>query len=45
VERPGERARCFYRLTAAGRRTLAEQRDTWAAYVVAVNDVLGTGRA
>jgi PadR family transcriptional regulator PadR len=45
VERPGERERCFYRLTAEGRRMLAQQRDTWEAYVTAVNDVLGTGRA
>ena len=45
VERPGERERCFYRLTAEGRRMLAQQRDTWDAYVTAVNDVLGTGRA
>jgi transcriptional regulator len=45
VERPGERERCFYRLTAEGRRMLARQRDTWEAYVTAVNDVLGTGRA
>jgi PadR family transcriptional regulator, regulatory protein PadR len=45
VEQPGERERCFYRLTAEGRRMLAQQRDTWEAYVTAVNDVLGTGRA
>jgi transcriptional regulator len=45
VERPGERERCFYRLTAEGRRMLTRQRDTWEAYVTAVNDVLGTGRA
>jgi transcriptional regulator len=45
VERPGERERCFYRLTPDGRRKLAEQRGTWRAYVAAVNDVLGAGRA
>ena len=41
VEKAGERARCFYRLTPEGRRTLVAQRATWAAYVAAVNDVLG----
>jgi transcriptional regulator len=45
VEKPGERARCFYRLTPGGRRTLAAQRATWAAYVAAVNDVLGAADA
>ena len=28
-----------------GRRVLAEQRDTWKAYVAAVNDVMGDGDA
>lgn len=41
VEKPGERDRCFYRLTAEGRRVLAAQRDTWRAFVAAVEDVMG----
>ena len=41
VERPGERERCFYRLTAEGRRALADKRRTWQAYVNAVNEVMG----
>ena len=45
VEKSGERERCFYRLTPEGRRILAAQRTTWADYVAAVNDVLGTGDA
>jgi len=45
VEKPGERERCFYRLTPEGRRVLEEQQETWNAYVAAVNDVMGTGRA
>src|ERR687895_1459716 len=45
VEKPGERERCYYRRTPAGRRVLAEQRRTWSAYVAAVNDIIGTGRA
>jgi transcriptional regulator len=45
VEKVGERERCYYRLTPDGRRVLDEQRKTWMAYVAAVNDVIGTGRA
>jgi PadR family transcriptional regulator, regulatory protein PadR len=45
VEKAGERERCYYRLTPEGRRVLEEQRKTWLAYVAAVNDVIGTGRA
>jgi PadR family transcriptional regulator, regulatory protein PadR len=45
VEKPGERERCFYRLTLQGRRVLAEQRATWKVYVATVNDVMGTGDA
>jgi PadR family transcriptional regulator len=41
VERPGERERCFYRLTTEGRRVLAEKRQTWQDYVKAVNQVMG----
>ena len=40
VEKPGERQRCFYRLTSEGRRVLAQQRETWEAYVVAVSQVM-----
>jgi len=40
VEKPGERQRCFYRLTPEGRKVLAEQRENWQAYVLAVNQVL-----
>jgi PadR family transcriptional regulator PadR len=40
VERAGERERCFYRLTPEGRRVLAEQQNTWRAYVAAVNEVM-----
>ena len=42
VEKPGERERCFYRLTPEGRRVLAGHRETWKAYVAAINDVMGT---
>jgi PadR family transcriptional regulator len=45
VEKSGERERCYYRLTPEGRRALDEQQRTWIAYVAAVNDVMGNGRA
>jgi transcriptional regulator len=45
VEKAGERERCFYRLTPEGRKVLAGQRETWKAYVAAVNEVMGIGRA
>ena len=45
VEKAGQRERCFYRLTPEGRRVLADQRETWKAYVSAVNDVLGESGA
>jgi PadR family transcriptional regulator PadR len=45
VEKAGERHRCFYRLTVQGRRALAAHRDTWKAYVEAINAVLEGGDA
>ena len=45
VEKAGERQRCFYRLTSEGRRVLARQRESWQAYVAAVNQVMEKGDA
>ena len=45
VEKPGERRRRFYRLTADGRRVLARQRETWNAFVDAVRLVTGEEHA
>jgi PadR family transcriptional regulator PadR len=45
VERAGERRRRYYRLTPAGRRVLADQKDTWRAFVAAVNRVVSTAHA
>jgi DNA-binding PadR family transcriptional regulator len=45
VEHAGERDRCLYRLTAEGRRVLAQHRETWTAYVQSVNAVMGDGDA
>src|SRR4051794_16967523 len=40
VEKPGERRRRYYRLTARGRATLAEQRANWRDFTAAVNQIL-----
>jgi PadR family transcriptional regulator, regulatory protein PadR len=45
VEKPGERRRRFYKVTATGRRVLARQRQTWAAFVEAVRRVTGGDHA
>ena len=39
VEKAGERRRRFYKVTPEGRRVLAEQRKTWAAFVEAVRRI------
>jgi PadR family transcriptional regulator, regulatory protein PadR len=45
VEKAGERRRRYYRLTVAGRKVLADQKDTWRAFVSAVNRVVRTANA
>jgi PadR family transcriptional regulator, regulatory protein PadR len=45
VEKPGERRRRFYKVTAEGRRVLAQQRKTWAKFVEAVHRVTGDENA
>jgi transcriptional regulator len=39
LEAPGVRRRRYYRITAAGRRTLADQRATWQRFVTALTRV------
>jgi PadR family transcriptional regulator PadR len=41
IEKAGERRRRFYKVTAEGRRVLAQQRMTWATFVQAVRRVTG----
>jgi transcriptional regulator len=45
VEKPGERRRRFYTVTPEGKRILAQQRKTWAAFVDAVRRVTGDEHA
>jgi PadR family transcriptional regulator, regulatory protein PadR len=45
VEKPGQRRRRFYSLTAEGRRVLVRQRDTWRAFVDAMRLITGVDHA
>ena len=45
VERAGQRRRRSYKLTAAGRRTLARQRGLWASFVAGLDRVAGIRNA
>jgi transcriptional regulator len=45
VEKAGERRRRFYRLTPAGRKALAEQRQSWRVFVRALNRLTGFSHA
>ncbi|HEX5473480.1 MAG TPA: helix-turn-helix transcriptional regulator [Vicinamibacterales bacterium] len=40
VEKAGERRRRYYKLTAAGRRALAVQRQDWGAYLAGLRAVI-----
>lgn len=41
VEKAGQRRRRYYKLTAAGRKMLKEQRRTWAEFVTAMQRITG----
>ena len=45
VEKPAQRRRRFYSLTAEGSRVLARQRDTWKAFVDAMRLITGVDHA
>ena len=45
VEKPGERRRRFYSLTAEGQRVLRRQRDTWKTFVHAMGLITGVDHA
>ncbi len=40
VEKPGERRRCFYRLTPQGRAVLKRQQTAWEEFSEAINQIL-----
>ena len=41
IEKAGQRRRCHYRITEAGRRVLADQRADWGRFLVALGQVAG----
>ncbi len=41
VEKAGQRRRRYYRLSAAGRKILAERRSSWEAFVAAIGRITG----
>src|SRR2546423_7603708 len=45
VERAGQRRRRYYRLTAEGRKMLAQQRSTWQTFFMALDRVAGIRHA
>ena len=45
VEKSGQRRRRYYRLTPAGRKVLAAQRDGWQEFVGAINRITGIAHA
>jgi PadR family transcriptional regulator, regulatory protein PadR len=45
VEQAGQRRRRFYKLTAAGRKVLSDQRTTWRTFAAAINRIAGTEEA
>jgi transcriptional regulator len=45
VERAGQRRRRYYRLTPAGKKVLASQRDGWREFVAAISLITGIQHA
>ncbi len=45
VEKKGQRRRCYYALTVAGRKVLVVQRREWKAFSAMVNELIGVGHA
>ena len=45
VEKAGQRRRRYYRLTPAGRKVLAKQRQSWSAFTQAIGRIIGVQHA
>jgi PadR family transcriptional regulator len=45
VEKAGQRRRRYYRLTPAGRKVLAKQRQSWSAFAQAIGRIIGVQHA
>ena len=44
-QRPGERRRRFYRITASGRRTLTGERSLWQSFIGALDSIVNLKKA
>src|SRR6266480_6843611 len=45
IEKSGQRRRRYYRLTSAGKKVLASQRDGWLEFVEAISRITGIQHA
>src|SRR6187431_1714225 len=45
VEKPSQRRRRYYRLTAEGRKILKAQRNSWREFVESINRIIGPEHA
>ncbi len=45
VEKPGQRRRRYYKLTASGRQILEQQRSSWLEFVAAMQRITGLKHA
>src|SRR5215468_3659886 len=45
VEKPGQRRRRYYRITAEGRKVLAAQRRGWQVFITAIGRITGVQNA
>jgi DNA-binding PadR family transcriptional regulator len=45
VEKPGQRRRCYYRLTPAGVGVLARQKEDWLEFAEVINTLIGARHA
>jgi len=41
VEKPGQRRRRYYRITAEGKKVLKAQKNSWREFVEAINSIAG----
>jgi transcriptional regulator len=41
VEKAGQRRRCYYRITEAGRKVLVDQRADWGRFIAALGQLTG----
>jgi DNA-binding PadR family transcriptional regulator len=45
VEKQGQRSRCYYRITAEGRRVLEARHQNWREFVGVINELIGARHA